>query len=799
MASCRQNRPIGVRRMFVYMTENMTRFLPRLVIYSILSSVVLTYFLVLTPIFNGDDLDSSWKAALLEARYLELGFGNEVNFTLGPLSHIYSRSFTSSLFYEQIFSAVFFSIFYLLFFINAAARSNSPSAALVGIAPFALKFSPDAVFIGLPLCTSLLGTLGTERYSSRAVVAVGAAASALATLAKFSVFPVALIGFLIADLLSLKNKRFPITFIIYTATMIAVFYLTSPKGSLFEFILTSLDVASGYAEAMSISGPIIEVGLIFAGATVIIGLIALSEFKTVNARRSDLSSALGRVAIAGVFLLVCIKGGLVRHDAHAVISWFSLALLTAFYCAFSWHALSSMMTATFAALTVVSLLISCASAIVHSGQTTGSIVSFLVAERVREYRNWAEFLSTPYQWMSTREVKYKAAVERIRAEHVWPALNGTLDIIPSKQSALIANKLRYQPRPSIQQYISTTPSLVEKNRAFFHSDRAPDFLLMAPEALDKRHPATAEGPIWPDLLALYAPLDMLEGMALLRKRDRPLDLPVREVAKQDGIVDKLVSLAPMLPGATFARIDIQPTFLGRLASTFFKSALLYLDVRYTNGVEARYRFLPAIARQGFFLSPLIDSGESFFSLSVGLVGTNRYKVESFVVRPGSFAKWLWKKTFTVSLGVLEDSALRSDVQLAKLGSAGKQRLELLTIMNRYPTAELDFRTEVLLAPAPNQLAVGIQAERVLEVGFGILDQAWQGNANTDGVCFRVTAEGSSTLIWERCLDPKKVTADRGPQTAQIRLPELRAGVVIETSCWENCDWDWSYWSRVSLR
>src|SRR5436305_3784605 len=119
--------------------RNMTRSLPRLALYFVLASVIITYFLTLTPTFVGDDLDSSWRAALLQARYLGLGFGNQVVFTGGPLSHVYTRTFTSSLFHEQILSIFLFSAFYMLFFIDAVTRSNKLFVAIIGVIPFSLS------------------------------------------------------------------------------------------------------------------------------------------------------------------------------------------------------------------------------------------------------------------------------------------------------------------------------------------------------------------------------------------------------------------------------------------------------------------------------------------------------------------------------------------------------------------------------------------------------------------------------------------------------------------------------------
>jgi hypothetical protein len=109
--------------------------------------------------------------------------------------------------------------------------------------------------------------------------------------------------------------------------------------------------------------------------------------------------------------------------------------------------------------------------------------------------------------------------------------------------------------------------------------------------------------------------------------------------------------------AIFARIDVQPTFLGRLANFVLKSAPLHIDVQYVDGTEAHYRFIPAIGREGFFLSPLIATAENYISMATGKAGSSPQKVKSFVIRADTLANWLWSKTVTIRLDVLEDDLL----------------------------------------------------------------------------------------------------------------------------------------------
>ena len=75
--------------------------------------------------------------------------------------------------------------------------------------------------------------------------------------------------------------------------------------------------------------------------------------------------------------------------------------------------------------------------------------------------------------------------------------------------------------------------------------------------------------------------------------------------------------------------------------------------------------------------------------------------------------------------------------------------------------------------------------------------SWSGGNTTNGVCFRILDAEGKTALWERCLDPLKVEADRVGQKASVPLPAGTERIVLETDCRGDCGWDWSYWSEIT--
>ena len=131
----------------------------------------------------------------------------------------------------------------------------------------------------------------------------------------------------------------------------------------------------------------------------------------------------------------------------------------------------------------------------------------------------AELLLDPPGWMAHQREEKAQSFRAVRSRRPLPALDGSGDVIPSVQSELIASGLEYRPRPTIQEYTTYSASLIDRNRRFFSGPRAPKYLLFAPGSIDGRHPASAEGPLWPLFLSLYEPVDRVRGMLLLRRRE----------------------------------------------------------------------------------------------------------------------------------------------------------------------------------------------------------------------------------------------------------------------------------------
>ena len=95
----------------------------------------------------------------------------------------------------------------------------------------------------------------------------------------------------------------------------------------------------------------------------------------------------------------------------------------------------------------------------------------------RQFKEGARIAAAPQTWLDEQYARSRQAAGRLAASANLPALAETVDIIPSRQSQVIAAGLNYRPRPTIQEHATdSSAALIARNKRFFESEGAPDYL-----------------------------------------------------------------------------------------------------------------------------------------------------------------------------------------------------------------------------------------------------------------------------------------------------------------------------------
>jgi hypothetical protein len=212
--------------------------------------------------------------------------------------------------------------------------------------------------------------------------------------------------------------------------------------------------------------------------------------------------------------------------------------------------------------------------------------------------------------------EWQADYERACARSSLPRIGaqvgaGTVDVYDFSTAAALMNGLALDARPIFQGYSAYTPGLEGWNYRFYQSARAPDYLLWSEERMDDRYPGMDDAMLVAALPGRYLPL-LREGDYWLLKRRSALaaGTPVREV-----VLNRTVWLGEEVPlpadrgHAILAAANAVTTARGRLRGLLYKPPALFITTTDDGGSVHAWRVVPAVARAGFILAPLIARGD----------------------------------------------------------------------------------------------------------------------------------------------------------------------------------------------
>jgi hypothetical protein len=747
----------------------------------------------------------SWTYVLSEAAAGRYRFGTDIVFTGGPLSDFYRNFFNPGTFVSTLVMNHTVLGLQALTLTVLVARSRTVFFPLVLLLSLAFIVLRDVLLLWTPLLVALVALSRPTDRSSVVMGVVGAVISGLCTLAKFSLFPLSVGLFLLVDLNRLRLRSLPLATASYLLAFYLSFLLLSPSGSDFpSFFAGSLETSAGYAAAMSLHG--LRVELVAYGVLAILalaGLFVTERRRRIVAGHFEWETALSLLALA-LFAWIGVKAGFVRHDTHGIFAFSGLAIGL---CTYGVARLSPRVLG-WGAPAILAAVVVLAGFHPHVRFAVDPTVNIPVQVSLadsataapREFERSLRALLDPDAWLAERR-RLSEAARAVRAQAApVRVLDGTVDSLPTLQHTLIAAGLDYRPRPTVDEYTTYTPALVQRNRAFFAGTRAPDYFLFWPATIDNRYPGLAEGPLWPLLLSRYAPSHLAGDTVVLRRRATPVGELLRPGESGIG------TLAQPLPirfgeDPVFLSLDLRLTLLGRLVEFLFKPPHLQLGVTTADGGEQIYRLIPGIAREGFVVSPMVRTARDFVVLAEG-GGAGDVRPVTAVRVLGNFPSRLaYGSTFAYAIRFLDRARLAESrtwsLPPEQAASFARDRgFDSLIYATERPTPGFRIINEGLFAHAPRGFFVPVSGASDLTIGFGMLPGAWSGTNATNGVCFRVRDVQAKT-IWERCLDPLQTEGDRTPGQATIALPAGTERVLLETDCREHCSWDWSYWSQIT--
>ena len=782
---------------------------------SIPAALVCAYVLLLFPPWQfavpGTGLDASWVEVIGHGARHGWQWGRDVVFTYGPLGYLLPNPYLEG----GVALALVLNTCLALVFAQGVVAVLPRHPLFAAIALFVLILFPAAM-MGRAAYT-VLGLLVTllhfrqpgdpARFSSLTM----AAAAGLFALVYVSSGVLGLAVFLILDLSRLAHRRRPIFVLVFVAAFVLGYLIAGQHlGNLATFLRGSLELISGYSGAMSAVGNRLELAAFVPVSAAALGTIVWCERASFRQRERRLDGLL-LLAALGFYSFVAFKSGFVRHDLHSVNAWQALAILLAGYAAVRWHAPGSSRVRWFlGAFSFAACTVSVFAA--EQGVQASSVARYasrvLVRQPALALRDVAAAAINPVAWNDAALERRLRGLAAIRAATPLPAVDGSVDVIPNIQSAVLAHGLTYHPRPVFQDYAAYTPWLTDLNRAHYRSPEAAQYVFFSPSTMDNRYPLMDEATTANELLTLYDPLAIEHDLLVLKRRDKPLQARLTNATESTAMFGQWVSMesvtAPMMLSVT-----LSPNVLGHLAAFLFRPPILHLTVRLANGNEQEYRLVEGIARSGFLLSPLIETPLEFAATATDTWAVvEGLRVVAFRIDTLSESG----RRFYVNQIKYTSALLQLDADAARARVADRLRVEFRRQQVTHTMAALSSRkrpfviargTE-LFAHAPVRLDLPVQSAARVSARFALQAGAWSQDAATatDGVCFRifeVTQNGTRRRLFERCLDPVTHSEDRPEQTAEIGAGLSTPGtLVFETDCRANCNSDWSYWKDIDV-
>jgi hypothetical protein len=406
-----------------------------------------------------------------------------------------------------------------------------------------------------------------------------------------------------------RRRCFPWVALLFAASIMFFWAAAGQRMGLFwPFLLNSWQVTDGYTEAMqlAVTGTLHIICFLLAAAMLVIltGYAAWHRH-----RRFGILPAVG----LGAILFLTFKHGYVRSDRiHETSSELSLLVVALACLAVTWPVLQQKKWSGPANLLLVAGILFFSSFTMNGWfPTDGILAQFVRTLNIRRILAPAKLLADTGH---LRKV-YAENLAAIHDQFQIPPIEGDVDVYSWNQMAIFAYGLSYHPRPVIQSYSAYTPELAELNAAWLRSNHAASNILFDIQPINYDFPSLEDGLSWPELLTRYDIKDATEDFLLLKRATTPRKYqltPVEETTIHFGETFKLPTTTKV---PLWAEMEINKSMLGTLAAALYKPPVVRLMVSLHDGRQRYFRVVPALARSGFLLSPLIDDKESFVSLA----------------------------------------------------------------------------------------------------------------------------------------------------------------------------------------
>jgi hypothetical protein len=579
---------------------------------------------------GGLTLDDSWEQGLAILLRSGAQIGRDYIFTSGPLGYFLTTSFDSDLFwhkfvYEAVVKLVMAGVF-------ATALVRMPSRAgqvLFGVLVLTCLGPADRIFRDTTYAIFLLAftVLAFDRPTNSFAGYLYLASLVVISQLKFTLFILCSICLVVRVGSMLTAGRFrdglATLFLFALGWLVIWFTLGQSPLNIPAYFYGSWQIATGYADAMELTGPERwpEVALALAIFTCL-----GTNWWLLQRERKWRFLPLWLGLAASIFLMW--KQGFTRHDGPHALSFFSYTLVVPLIASLRIRARSGRNWVS-KLLAAAVLLFSAAGMLLAAYPNRP--LPLLAKNNLSALQSNGVYLLTPWRLLRSLEALRSHygdidwRLPRIKSR----VQNASVDLISYPQAFLFANEMNWRPRPVFQSYSAYTPYLQQANADFLRSTNSPEFLMLAPNTIDDHLPTSEDALAFLEVLKRYHPVLIEKGFLLVQRGALPEPHDPRNhdqvLAMRTVGFGEAFSLPDGGTGYQTIAIDVRPSWQGRLRSILYKPAPLYIDLTTTGGRRLQYRLDRLMVQGEVLINPLLENGSNLTDLLhlYGLPGAAR--------------------------------------------------------------------------------------------------------------------------------------------------------------------------------
>ncbi|WP_428249908.1 hypothetical protein [Ferrovibrio sp.] len=602
------------------------------------------------------------------------------------------------------------------------------------------------------------------------------------------------------------RRQIPVVFLVATASFLAAWLAAGQSfGNILPWFSSSLDAASnfGFAQVLGYDEPglLLQAGYMVLASLAVAGIVMLATWQ-----RRHWFEAVAAMLTIGLICFMNFKHGTTRHDAHAgyAATAFTVLLMVAILLLIrtSLSPLRKLLATILLILLALGNLQTIAAWKMPT-LTIGTVTTALangtsrIADMVR--RKDGEL-----------EARFQAMKTEITRQAKLPPLNGSVDSFPDFAAIPILTGQNYQPRPEFQTFSVFNEAQTQRNLRYYQSGKSADFILYRSLVTDWRYALADEPLSWLELLTRYKISELQSPeFTILEKAKQPGSYSLTPLGQTATTWGQPLGTGDPGGNLLWAAFDIKLSLLGRIASILYKVPPTMMTLELADGRKISHRVVSPLARQGFLLSPYVETVADLHALTspdyAPVRAMSAVKSVTFTVEPNYTV--FYADTIGVTFSKL-DLAGPADRSNALVGEPRrlfelKQLRAATSQSNLYVRLLAEDGRQVLLAHAPTQIERRVPAgSRAVEVTFGIRREVWTATPPGDGVTFSligIAADGSRRPLFTKHVAPSQNPADRIMHVAKVALPDgCCERIVFDTGFGPagNGSYDHSYWADV---